>query len=438
MKLNKVLAVSGCKAVPNGDSFDVVLEDGTVVLQGDITQLREKMCRNVHACGQAVMHPSVIPFIDETDVNKGKRVVALARVQDDFDEELKKYDADMASLAVDVPELVSEGVDVNDVAALETGLAKLDVAQGPSRIQGGLRSESIKEAKRPRYIIPSSYTEQDLDHYGSFAAVLDDCQTPPYEAPKKEKKLRYVIPSSYSKHQMLDVHYYSNFKTIEEGFKAKPQNNVGALQEIYQSRGMSPEYDVLGSRGPNFEMVFTCHVVVAPLSAMAVGSTKKAAKQAAAGNMLLLLQDGIPACHANIKKLRKCATRSAQTESGTEQLKELAPDGRIRPGWNAPLDPGEVMEKWDGPTEAKAPARKRNPRNRTGRREQALLDRWGDETLVAGLGFRPSFGLFDPKVIKRVPKNRASDYLPPGAISLIETAEDEAQPENLERETDLL
>ena len=66
-------------------------------------------------------------------------------------------------------------------------------------------------------------------------------------------------------------------------------NPVGALQERFQSRGISPTYQIIQAEGASHCPTFTYQVFLADLVAWGSGSSKKLAKQAAARAMLDLL-----------------------------------------------------------------------------------------------------------------------------------------------------
>ena len=66
-------------------------------------------------------------------------------------------------------------------------------------------------------------------------------------------------------------------------------NPVGALQERYQSRGLTPTYQIIQAEGASHCPTFTFQVFIADLVASGSGNSKKQAKHAAARAMLDLL-----------------------------------------------------------------------------------------------------------------------------------------------------
>jgi len=72
-------------------------------------------------------------------------------------------------------------------------------------------------------------------------------------------------------------------------------NPVGALQERFQSRGITPAYQVVQAEGASHAPTFSYQVILGELTATGTGSSKKQAKHAAARAMLDKLDGRVPA-----------------------------------------------------------------------------------------------------------------------------------------------
>merc|ERR1719309_1732021 len=72
-------------------------------------------------------------------------------------------------------------------------------------------------------------------------------------------------------------------------------NPVGALQERFQSRGITPQYRVVQAEGASHAPTFSFQVILGELTSRGTGSSKKQAKHAAARAMLDKLDGRIPA-----------------------------------------------------------------------------------------------------------------------------------------------
>merc|ERR1719384_2060179 len=72
-------------------------------------------------------------------------------------------------------------------------------------------------------------------------------------------------------------------------------NPVGALQERFQSRGITPQYRVVQAEGASHAPTFSFQVILGDLTATGSGSSKKQAKHAAARAMLDKLDGRVPA-----------------------------------------------------------------------------------------------------------------------------------------------
>merc|ERR1719340_15551 len=63
-------------------------------------------------------------------------------------------------------------------------------------------------------------------------------------------------------------------------------NPVGALQERFQSRGITPQYRVVQAEGASHAPTFSFQVILGDLTATGSGSSKKQAKREAAQKMI--------------------------------------------------------------------------------------------------------------------------------------------------------
>jgi len=72
-------------------------------------------------------------------------------------------------------------------------------------------------------------------------------------------------------------------------------NPVGALQERFQSRGITPTYRVVQAEGASHAPTFSYQVILGELNSTGTGSSKKQAKHAAARAMLDKLDGRVPA-----------------------------------------------------------------------------------------------------------------------------------------------
>lgn len=72
-------------------------------------------------------------------------------------------------------------------------------------------------------------------------------------------------------------------------------NPVGALQERFQSRGITPQYRVVQAEGASHAPTFSFQVILGDLTSTGSGSSKKQAKHSAARAMLDKLDGRIPA-----------------------------------------------------------------------------------------------------------------------------------------------
>lgn len=94
-------------------------------------------------------------------------------------------------------------------------------------------------------------------------------------------------PTPYSK-KKIGHSLCSNMSNYET-------NPVGALQERFQSRGITPQYRVVQAEGASHAPTFSFQVILGDLTATGSGSSKKQAKHVAARAMLDKLDGRIPA-----------------------------------------------------------------------------------------------------------------------------------------------
>merc|ERR1719295_1312170 len=91
--------------------------------------------------------------------------------------------------------------------------------------------------------------------------------------------------NNYNKIKKVDPANMSNYET----------NPVGALQERFQSRGITPQYRVVQAEGASHAPTFSFQVILGDLTSTGSGSSKKQAKHAAARAMLDKLDGRVPA-----------------------------------------------------------------------------------------------------------------------------------------------
>ena len=123
----------------------------------------------------------------------------------------------------------------------------------------------------------NSYNNSNYRSQGPQGAIHNNApgphhQRPPYynNKPKREGK---------------DPANMSNYET----------NPVGALQERFQSRGITPQYRVVQAEGASHAPTFSFQVILGDLTSTGSGSSKKQAKHAAARAMLDKLDGRVPA-----------------------------------------------------------------------------------------------------------------------------------------------
>jgi len=117
---------------------------------------------------------------------------------------------------------------------------------------------------------PRSQGPQGAVHNNTSGPHHHNNRPPYYNKPKKEAK---------------DPSNMSNYET----------NPVGALQERFQSRGITPQYRVVQAEGASHAPTFSFQVILGDLTSTGSGSSKKQAKHAAARAMLDKLDGRVPA-----------------------------------------------------------------------------------------------------------------------------------------------
>jgi len=89
--------------------------------------------------------------------------------------------------------------------------------------------------------------------------------------------------------------FYSKVKKDPNNMSNYETNPVGALQERFQSRGITPQYRVVQAEGASHAPTFSFQVILGDLTSTGSGSSKKQAKHAAARAMLDKLDGRVPA-----------------------------------------------------------------------------------------------------------------------------------------------
>merc|ERR1719471_14364 len=103
--------------------------------------------------------------------------------------------------------------------------------------------------------------------------------------PSQAKPGQFANHNNFNKIKKVDPSNMSSYET----------NPVGALQERFQSRGITPQYRVVQAEGASHAPTFSFQVILGDLTATGSGSSKKQAKHAAARAMLDKLDGRVPA-----------------------------------------------------------------------------------------------------------------------------------------------
>jgi hypothetical protein len=133
MKLGKILAIAGCRMIPNGKGIDVTASDGVVVLRGGIQEIREQLAFNCHYYGEPIVHPSAKPFKDESSAVKTQRAAAAYRIDQAMDKELAIH-----KVALDSNDTDSEASD-----------SQSDESSQPEFLQAIERASESEGGKQP-------------------------------------------------------------------------------------------------------------------------------------------------------------------------------------------------------------------------------------------------------------------------------------------------
>merc|ERR1719278_1352853 len=87
LTLNGILATAGCRMVANRGYIDVTAEDGTVVLRGDIFDVRDRVIFNYHFYGEPIIHPSARPACADFATDKMRKAMAYLNIAQAMDEQ---------------------------------------------------------------------------------------------------------------------------------------------------------------------------------------------------------------------------------------------------------------------------------------------------------------------------------------------------------------
>lgn len=91
LTLNGILATAGCRMVANRGYIDVTAEDGTVVLRGDIFDVRDRVIFNYHFYGEPIIHPSARPACADFATDKMRKAMAYLNIAQAMDEQSLDY-----------------------------------------------------------------------------------------------------------------------------------------------------------------------------------------------------------------------------------------------------------------------------------------------------------------------------------------------------------
>lgn len=109
-----------------------------------------------------------------------------------------------------------------------------------------------------------------------------------------QQNYRPVAPAIQA-HNGRPVYYKTRRARNPANMSNYETNPVGALQERFQSRGISPTYRVVQAEGASHAPTFSFQVILGELTATGSGSSKKQAKHSAARAMLDKLDGRVPA-----------------------------------------------------------------------------------------------------------------------------------------------
>jgi hypothetical protein len=100
--------------VANDHRIDVQTEDGTVVLQGDIFDIRDRVIFNYHFYGEPIVHPNAWPLFEDSAANAMRRSMAVLAIEKSVAEYklgmtvLESDDSGLSETETEVPDLVND------------------------------------------------------------------------------------------------------------------------------------------------------------------------------------------------------------------------------------------------------------------------------------------------------------------------------------------
>lgn len=110
-----------------------------------------------------------------------------------------------------------------------------------------------------------------------------------------QQNYRQAPHNNIQGHNGRPVYYKTRRERNPANMSNYETNPVGALQERFQSRGITPTYRVVQAEGASHAPTFSFQVILGDLTSMGSGSSKKQAKHAAARAMLDKLDGRVPA-----------------------------------------------------------------------------------------------------------------------------------------------
>jgi len=228
MKLGQIFATVGCKVVPKGSVLDVI-KDGTVVMSGSIDEIRERVAFNCHHHDDPIYYGrSRLSAKDN-----GKTPATQAKI-------------------------VAAGQQINEAIDAELPECSDETCEEPDDQAGGSVG---REGKKVRHVFGALQENVNL-----LYPEKSHLRASMAETTKSAKKVRHILPD----------------------------NRVGALQEMYHADGVIPRYEFKDTGNVPVPPggYHHCSVLLGELLRWGKGPTKKAAKQDAAGVMLLDIMHG--------------------------------------------------------------------------------------------------------------------------------------------------
>lgn len=165
-RLGKVLALAGCKMVANGQRIDVHTEDGTVVLQGDIFEIRDRVIFNYHFYGEPIVHPKAWPLFDDSVAEAMRRSMAILAIETKTVVE--------KNLGMTVLESDDSGLSDTDVAVEDCEESNAESVEGCQPLSGAVcegdmsKDEDHPAVKKPR---PDEPVAEDPGKHGLYEPV---------------------------------------------------------------------------------------------------------------------------------------------------------------------------------------------------------------------------------------------------------------------------